>query len=194
MEMKHVEDGNTFNLTVVYVKRKPMLRRTLWDALRHKSSIYTIPWCVIGDVNVIALVKENIRGIPYQMSKCMDFLSMIEDSGLVDLGYYGHKYTWSNASASSDHNPLFMESNIRQDNDKRYFKFLRCWVDNDKFMTLVEKVWSREVTSNTMWTFHQKLKALSNARSIWSRQEYRDIFQKAKQFEQQVKDEEMFWA
>lgn len=101
MEMKHVEDGNTFNLTVVYVKRKPMLRRTLWDALRHKSSIYTIPWCVIGDVNVIALVKENIRGIPYQMSKCMDFLSMIEDSGLVDLGYYGHKYTWSNGRGPS---------------------------------------------------------------------------------------------
>lgn len=107
------------------------------------------------------------------MSKSMYILSMIEDSGLVDLGYYDHKYTWSNgrgqnyifskrldrclvnyqrltifpattvshlASADSDHNPLLMEINVRQDNGKRYFKFLNCWVDNDKFMSLVEEI------------------------------------------------------
>ncbi|OIT33793.1 hypothetical protein A4A49_54977 [Nicotiana attenuata] len=51
---------------------------------------------VIGDFNVIASVEEKIGGIPYQMSKSMDFLCMIEDYGLVDLGLYGPRCTWSN--------------------------------------------------------------------------------------------------
>nr|XP_009767123.1 PREDICTED: uncharacterized protein LOC104218348 [Nicotiana sylvestris]XP_016478926.1 PREDICTED: uncharacterized protein LOC107800291 [Nicotiana tabacum] len=192
MEMKHVEDENIFNLTMYYAKCEPVMRRPLWDILRHKSSTYTIPWCVIGDFNVIAFVEEKIGGIPYQMSKILDFFSMTEDSGLVDLVYYGHKYTGSNgrgpnsiswkrldrglvndqwltafpattvhhlASAGSDHNPLLMEINVRQEMDNRYFKFLNCWVDNEKFFPLVEE-------------------------------EYGDIFQKAKLFEQQVKDAE----
>ncbi|XP_070047027.1 uncharacterized protein LOC142169774 [Nicotiana tabacum] len=152
---------------------------------------------------------------------------MIEDSGLVDLGYYGHKYSWSNgrgpntivwkrldrglvndqwlvafpatnisylASTGSDHNPLLIEINIRQEMGKRHFKFFNDWVDNKKCMPLVEEVWNREVTSNPMWIFPQKLKEHSNALSIWSRQEYGDISQKAKMFEQQVKDAEETWA
>ncbi|XP_070045641.1 uncharacterized protein [Nicotiana tomentosiformis] len=77
---------------------------------------------------------------------------------------------------------------------KRYFKFLNCSVESEKCLPLVEEVWNREVTGNLVWVFHQKLKSLSKALSIWSRQKYGDIFQKAKLFEQQVKDAEEAWA
>ncbi|OIT04903.1 hypothetical protein A4A49_31371 [Nicotiana attenuata] len=96
LEMTHAENGKIFHLTVIYAKCKSVLRRTLWEVIRHKSSRCNVPWCVIGDFNVIALVEEKIGGIPYQMSKIIEFLSMIEDCGLVDLGFYGPKYTWSN--------------------------------------------------------------------------------------------------
>ncbi|OIT35430.1 hypothetical protein A4A49_02536 [Nicotiana attenuata] len=93
LEMRHVVDDNTFYVTVIYAKCKPAMRRPLWDILRHKSTNYTHPWCVIGDFNVIASVEEKIGGLSYQMSKSLDFLSMMEECGLVDLGYYGPKYT-----------------------------------------------------------------------------------------------------
>ncbi|XP_075111376.1 uncharacterized protein LOC142181762 [Nicotiana tabacum] len=48
------------------------------------------------DFNVIASVEKKIGRIPYQSSKSIKFLSMIEDCGLVDHGFYGPKYTWSN--------------------------------------------------------------------------------------------------
>ncbi|OIT22702.1 hypothetical protein A4A49_30028 [Nicotiana attenuata] len=159
LEMKHVENGNLFHLTLIYAKCKPILRRPLCEVLRHKSTTCNVPWCVIGDFNVIAYVEEKIGGIPYQMSKSLDFLSMMEDCGLMDLGFYGSKVTWSNgmgqcavvwkrldrglannlwleafpaatithlASAGSDHNPLLLELHTRQDNGKKYFKFLNC--------------------------------------------------------------------
>ncbi|OIS97414.1 hypothetical protein A4A49_04315 [Nicotiana attenuata] len=96
LEMKHVENGNLFHLTVIYAKCKPVLRRPLWKVLKQKASTCSVPWCVIGDFNVIASVEEMIGGISYQMSKSLDFLSMMEDCGLVDLGFYGSKVTWSN--------------------------------------------------------------------------------------------------
>ncbi|XP_019251233.1 PREDICTED: uncharacterized protein LOC109230164 [Nicotiana attenuata] len=96
LEMKHVENGNLFHLTVIYAKCKPVLRRPLWEVLRQKSTNCSVPWCVIGDFNIIASVEKKIGGIPYQMSKSLDFLSMMEDCGLVDLGFYGPKVTWSN--------------------------------------------------------------------------------------------------
>uniref|UniRef100_A0A8C0UC45 Reverse transcriptase domain-containing protein n=1 Tax=Cyanistes caeruleus TaxID=156563 RepID=A0A8C0UC45_CYACU len=214
-------------LTVVYAKCKPVLRRPLWDNLRSRSLITSVPWCVIGDFNVIATIEEKIGGIPYQIKKSLEFLSMIEDCGLTDLGYYGSKYTWSNgrgpnsivwkrldrglandswlaahsattithlASAGSDHSPLLMELNDRRTNSIRYFKFLNCWTENETFMPLVQQTWNTPVFGNPMWIFHQKTKLLSHALSTWSRQEFGDIFQKVKDFEDKVREAEETWA
>ncbi|XP_018633707.1 uncharacterized protein [Nicotiana tomentosiformis] len=209
VELKHVEAVGVFQLTIVYAKCKANLRRPLWEVLRQTSLTCTIPWCVLGDFNVIASIEEKIGGLPYQMRKSLEFLSMIEDCGLVVLGFYGSRYTWSNgrgpgsiiwkrldremvndnwlisfpattishlSSIGFDHNPLLMEMNIRQDTSKKYFKFLNCWVENEGFIPLVHEVWNQEVRGNAMWIVHQKLKAVSNALSKWSRQEYVDIF------------------
>lgn len=45
-----------------------------------------------------------------------------------------------------------------------------------------------------MWIFHQKIKALCNALSKWSKQEYGNIFYKAKEFEEKVRKAEETWA
>ncbi|XP_070004598.1 uncharacterized protein [Nicotiana sylvestris] len=169
------------------------MRRPLWDNLRHRSSC-DMPWCVIGYFNVIASVEEQIGGIPYQMKKSIEFLSMVDECGLVDLGFNGQRYTWSNrrgpcsivwkrldrgfvndnwlasypattithlAVAGSDHLPLLMEVNVRQEANQKYFKFLKCWVDNDTFLPLVQRTWEKEIDGHPMWIFHQKLKATS---------------------------------
>ncbi|XP_009600115.1 uncharacterized protein [Nicotiana tomentosiformis] len=96
IELKHVELGKTIQLTIMYAKCKPTLRSPLWENLRHISTICNTPWCVIRDFNVIASIGEKIGGIPYQMNKSIDFLSMIKNCGLIDLGFYGPRYTWSN--------------------------------------------------------------------------------------------------
>lgn len=96
IELRHAEAGEVFHINVIYAKCKPVLRRGLWETLRFKSIMRNVPWCVIGDLNFIASIKEKTGEIPYQMNKSLDFLSMIEDCGLIDLGYYGSRYTGSN--------------------------------------------------------------------------------------------------
>ncbi|OIT30421.1 hypothetical protein A4A49_25953 [Nicotiana attenuata] len=93
------------------------------------------------------------------------------------------------ASTGSDHSPLLMEMHVRPDNAIRYFKILNCWTDNDSFLPLVQEIWKMQVRGNPMWIFHQKIKALCTTLSKWSRQEYGDIFHKAKEFEEKVRKE-----
>ncbi|XP_070036672.1 uncharacterized protein [Nicotiana tomentosiformis] len=202
------------------------MRIPLWQTLRLKSTSCSVPWCIIGDFNGIASVEEKIDGLPYQMKKSIDFLSMIEDCGLVDLAFYGPRYTWSNgrgpcligwkrldrgivndnwltsfptttithlAAAGSDHSPLLLELHVRQEHNQKYFKFLNCWTENESFKPLVHQVWSTHIAGSAMWIFHQKLKTTSRALSVWSREQYGDIFQLPKEFEQKVREAEEKW-
>ncbi|KAH0682612.1 hypothetical protein KY290_021193 [Solanum tuberosum] len=55
-----------------------------------------IPWCTVGDFNVITDLDENLGRIPYNMRKSLEFIGVIEACGLMDLGFNGPKFTWSN--------------------------------------------------------------------------------------------------
>ncbi|KAG5598988.1 hypothetical protein H5410_030358 [Solanum commersonii] len=54
------------------------------------------PWCSVGDYNVITSIEEKLGGVPYNMRKSLEFIAVIEACGLVDLGFSGQRYTWSN--------------------------------------------------------------------------------------------------
>ena len=95
-DMKHNELQYQFTSTFIYAKCKQYLRRPLWDKLLHHTSVSTNPWCAVGDYNVISNVDETLGGLPYNMRKSIDFIAIIEACGLVDIGFSGHRFTWSN--------------------------------------------------------------------------------------------------
>ncbi|XP_049348974.1 uncharacterized protein LOC125813528 [Solanum verrucosum] len=96
-EISHTDIQGTYIKTFVYAKCKDYLRRPLWDRLLHISdSRDTIPWCTVGDFNVIIDIDEKLGGIPYNMRKSVEFIGVIEACGLMDLGFNGPKFTWSN--------------------------------------------------------------------------------------------------
>ncbi|XP_049348970.1 uncharacterized protein LOC125813524 [Solanum verrucosum] len=219
-EFRHNELQNHFTTTFVYAKCKDHLRRPLWDRMLHQSADIDRPWCSVGDYNVITSIEEKLGGVPYNMRKSLEFIAIIEAYGLIDLGFSGQKFTWSNnrgiqqrvwkrldralvtdawlekmpqttithlPSVGSDHCPLLMEMNAREDDQIKYFKFLNCWTDQPNFLDIVKAYWDRNVEGNNMCKFHQKLKRLSNTLSNWSREEFGDIFAKVRDFEEKVK-------
>ncbi|KAK4733751.1 hypothetical protein R3W88_008012 [Solanum pinnatisectum] len=96
-EMVHNELHTKFTNTFVYVKCKDHLRRPLWDKmLQHASSRTNSLWCAVGDYNVITSTEEKRGGVPYNMRKSMEFIAVTEACGLMDLGFSGQKFTWSN--------------------------------------------------------------------------------------------------
>ncbi|WMV50120.1 hypothetical protein MTR67_043505 [Solanum verrucosum] len=118
--MKHVEHKEKFVVSCIYVKCREQLRRPLSDILLHFSNM-DIPWCTIGDFNVITFIEEKYGGIPYNMNKSLDFISIIEANGLVDIGYSGQHYTWCN----------------QREEDVRVWKRLDRAMVNDKWLELM---------------------------------------------------------
>ena len=53
-----------------------------------------LPWCIIGDFNDIMYAEEKRGG--HDRARCLleDFVSTVNDCGLVDLGYTGELFTW----------------------------------------------------------------------------------------------------
>ncbi|KAH0772311.1 hypothetical protein KY290_016292 [Solanum tuberosum] len=95
-DIGHNELQTHFNMTFVYAKCKDHLRRPLWDRMIFRAAESNKPWCSVGDYNVITSIEEKLGGVPYNMRKSLEFVAVIEACGLVDLGFNGQKYTWSN--------------------------------------------------------------------------------------------------
>lgn len=51
---------------------------------------------VAGDFNAISDVSEKLDGRPPNLVSLEEFNTMINDCGIIDCGYEGSKYTWSN--------------------------------------------------------------------------------------------------
>ncbi|XP_016494260.2 uncharacterized protein LOC107813500 [Nicotiana tabacum] len=191
IELKHVEADDPFQVTIIYTKCKPSMRIPLWQTLRLKSTSCSVPWCVIGDFNVIASVEEKIGGLPYQMKKYIDFLSMIEDYGLVDLGFYGPRYTWSNSIGLCSIGWKRLDRGMV--NDNWLSSFLATTITHLAIAGFDHSHLLLELHMSAMWKFHQKLKTTSRALSVWSREQYGDIFQLPKEFKQKVGEAEEKW-
>ncbi|WMV30203.1 hypothetical protein MTR67_023588 [Solanum verrucosum] len=96
-EINHTEAPDTYIKTFVYAKCKEYLRKPLWDKLLHFADTRdATPWCTVGDFNVITNTDEKLGGIPYNMKKSIEFIGVIEACGLMDLGFNGPRFTWSN--------------------------------------------------------------------------------------------------
>ncbi|KAK4717420.1 hypothetical protein R3W88_015758 [Solanum pinnatisectum] len=96
-EINHIEAPMTYLKTFVYAKCKEYLRKPLWDRLLYLADTRdSIPWCTVGDFNVITDTAEKMGGCPYNMKKSLVFIGVIEACGLMDLGFNGPKFTWSN--------------------------------------------------------------------------------------------------
>jgi hypothetical protein len=67
-----------------------------WDSMCSVGNSYIGPWLCIGDFNMILDQSEKTGGKPYACSSTDPFHHFINEFGLIDLGFSGNLFTWSN--------------------------------------------------------------------------------------------------
>ncbi|XP_019178334.1 PREDICTED: uncharacterized protein LOC109173550 [Ipomoea nil] len=77
-------------------------RRESWQLLRTLSSLSTLPWVVMGDYNDILDQSEKYGRTPHPQWLINGFRDAVADSGLVDVPFSGHQFTWVK-SRGTDH-------------------------------------------------------------------------------------------
>ncbi|KAL0287126.1 UNVERIFIED_CONTAM: hypothetical protein Sradi_7130000 [Sesamum radiatum] len=70
-------------------------RRILWEELV-KLSNQDAPWIVGGDFNVILHLMKTKVETSKEMGPMEDFNDMMTDTGLIDAGFEGEPFTWTN--------------------------------------------------------------------------------------------------
>lgn len=86
----------------------------------------------------------------------------------------------------SDHAPLLIKVPTAKAPSIRYFRFLNLWTKQDGYNSIVQEVWSRNITGDPFWKFHQKLIQTCSKLSIWPRSTLGDIFTETKQLENEI--------
>ncbi|KAH0653012.1 hypothetical protein KY289_030690 [Solanum tuberosum] len=127
------------------------------------------PCAVFRDFNTILNADEKKGGVPHTFSKILDFISCMDDCGLMVTQFTGSAYTCCNGRRM------------------RWRISMRLDREQEGFVDVVKEVWDNEITGNPMWRLQNKLKNLSKALSKWSKECIGDVYDIVKQKEEHNK-------
>lgn len=77
--------------------RNPQIWRRILQIIAKGS-----PTCVVGDFNAIADESEKVGGDPIMNKNSRDFKEFLFQGGLIDLGFKGPAFTWTNKRNASE--------------------------------------------------------------------------------------------
>ncbi|XP_061993460.1 uncharacterized protein LOC133711342 [Rosa rugosa] len=93
-----VDDDNgsiQWRLTCFYSNSSAAERQESWNLIRSLSDDDSLPWVVLGDFNEMVHSSEKLDGRLRLESQMRGFREALSYAELVDLGFHGCPYTWS---------------------------------------------------------------------------------------------------
>lgn len=94
--LKVLPNHEPWLFSIVYASTIFNNRLTLWNSLKTIANSYKGSWFLGGDFNDILSQDEKWGGRVINHARVSPFLSYINHCNLIDLGFKGPKYTWSN--------------------------------------------------------------------------------------------------
>jgi hypothetical protein len=163
-----------------------------------------------GDFNVTLFLDERSRGAAHR-SAVADFADFVAEQGLMDLPMAGGGSTWSNnlswsrldqflvslecpglmqkklLRVCSDHAPILLASGCLQ-SGKRAFNFENMWLKEEGFVEKVKNWWSSfQFFGSPSFVLAKKLRALKWEIKRWNLEEFRDVRERNKTSEEELK-------
>ncbi|KAL7083946.1 hypothetical protein ACP275_14G193900 [Erythranthe tilingii] len=84
-----------FTASFVYASCSQRSRKDLWAHLSAMNEVISDPWFMGGDFNATLDVSEKKGGLN-DVTRLHDFQNFVIQSGLLDAGFIGNPFTWSN--------------------------------------------------------------------------------------------------
>lgn len=87
----------------------------------------------------------------------------------------------------SYHTPLMLQFSNVNEQIIKLFRFLNFWLKKDSYMKVIRQNLIIKVSSNPFIMFRLKLKLIKSALTLWSRENFRNIFQEILNLEEIIK-------
>ena len=89
-------------LSPIYASPRLVERRIMWDNLSQVAQLHNLPWLLLGDFNEVLSSEDKLGGRRVNLNRALDFKAYLDSCNLLDLGFLGLKFTWSNRRQISD--------------------------------------------------------------------------------------------
>lgn len=161
------------------------------------------PWCVVGDLNVVARVEEKLYSSGFARTVSEELMEFMVDTELQDLRFYDDTYTWTNNHVHckldrclvnedwgqkfsqsyayfrvqnvSDHKPCIVKLTSQLHKRGVPFRFKNIWKEHVDFLRVVEQIWRVNVRGYKMYQLVTKLKMLKVRLKKWKLEEFGDL-------------------
>ncbi|XP_026378835.1 uncharacterized protein LOC113273308 [Papaver somniferum] len=84
------------DLLVIYGPPQSHLRNKFQKDFSNYAAQLNNPWCLVGDLNVVNSISEKQGGRQGMSNVNTEFRNFIQDRALIDMGYTGPAFTWTN--------------------------------------------------------------------------------------------------
>lgn len=188
-----------WRLTGFYGEPDTAKRKITWNLLKRLGTQSRREWLVVGDFNEMLHHGEKLGGPLMPEWRLRDFRETLTQNNLVDLGFKGYHFTWTNkrendtntklrldrAVASprwkqifhltcrrSDHSPLlarFFNSSQQLFCPRKSFRFEAVWLKSTECAKVIRGSWSEN--GNLQDNLDRCTVGLAN----WSRAEFPNI-------------------
>lgn len=91
----------SWQLTCVYGLVIPSLRPRFWECINSIGNAFQGPWLITGDFNALLSSKDKCGGKPFSSSSNSGFQQMVDANDLIDLGFEGNPFKWTNKRTGS---------------------------------------------------------------------------------------------
>ena len=83
-------------ISPIYASPRIAERKILWENLTQVAQLHNMPWLLLGDFNEILSSENKFGGRSINLNRALDFKECLDTCSLLDLGFSGPKFTWSN--------------------------------------------------------------------------------------------------
>ena len=83
-------------MSAIYVSPRLAKIRILWNNLKFVAHLHNLPWLMLGDFNEVLCGEDKFGGNQVNLNRALEFKGCLDECNMIDLGFAGPKYTWTN--------------------------------------------------------------------------------------------------
>lgn len=91
--VKDLTLGYSWFLLAIYASPRYAERKLLWENLATVAGLHSMPWVMAGDFNEILDGEDKFGGRSVNLSRAMKFQECLNNCRMIDLGFFGPKFT-----------------------------------------------------------------------------------------------------
>ncbi|GAV58997.1 Exo_endo_phos domain-containing protein [Cephalotus follicularis] len=107
--------------SVVYASPIPTMREILWGSMFEWSNQFDISWLVMSDLNDFAIPSEHKGKKKPSLTRCLKFQENLNRCGLIDLGFNGPCFTWTNCRKGLENVQVRLDRCLANPSWKEFF-------------------------------------------------------------------------